>query len=144
VLTKHGMFPDFREKVARLAPIADAVIPVRALPLPGLEGTAGLDELVLATTRLIPEATRSAFIAAQRIDLEWKSTDAHKIVVSSAALAAAAAVVPLPFADAVAIVPIQIGMITIISLRFGIEGSPGASTAASPPRLPAASSSASW
>jgi uncharacterized protein (DUF697 family)/GTP-binding protein EngB required for normal cell division len=122
VLTKHGMFPEFREEVARLAPMADAVIPVRSLPMPGLEGTAGLDELVLATTHLLPDATRSAFIAAQRIDLKLKSTDARKIVWSSAALAATAAAVPLPFSDAVAIVPIQIGMITGISLRFGIEG----------------------
>jgi len=122
VLTKHGMFPEFTAEVARLAPMADAVIPVRALPIPGLDGTAGLDELVLATTRLLPEATRSAFIAAQRIDLKLKSTDARKIVWSSAALAGTAAAVPLPFSDAVAIVPIQIGMITGISLRFGIEG----------------------
>lgn len=122
VLTKHGMFPEFAAEVTRLAPMADAVIPVRALPIPGLDSTAGLDELVLATTRLLPEATRSAFIAAQRIDLKLKSTDARKIVWSSAALAATAAAVPLPFSDAVAIVPIQIGMITGISLRFGIEG----------------------
>ena len=116
VLTKHGMFPEFAAEVTRLAPMADAVIPVRALPIPGLDSTAGLDELVLATTRLLPEATRSAFIAAQRIDLKLKSTDARKIVWSSAALAATAAAVPLPFSDAVAIVPIQIGMITGISL----------------------------
>jgi uncharacterized protein (DUF697 family)/GTP-binding protein EngB required for normal cell division len=123
VLTKHGMFPEFTEEVGHLAPMADAVISVRALPMPGLDGTAGLDELVLATTRLLPEATRSAFIAAQRIDLKLKSADARKILWSSAALAATAAAVPLPFSDAVAIVPIQIGMITGISLRFGIEGS---------------------
>lgn len=122
VLTKHGMFPEFAGEVARLAPMADAVIPVRALPMRGFEGTAGLDELVLATTRLLPDATRSAFIAAQRIDLKLKAADARKIVLSSAALAATAAAVPLPIADAVAIVPIQIGMITGISLRFGIDG----------------------
>ena len=122
VLTKHGMFPEFAEEMTRLASMADAVIPVRALRMTGLDGTAGLDELVLATTRLLPEATRSAFIAAQRIDLELKRTDARKIVWSSAALAATAAAVSLPFSDAVAIVPIQIGMITGISLRFGIEG----------------------
>lgn len=122
VLTKHGLFPEFVAEATGLAPIADAVIPVRALPMPGFDSTAGLDELVLATTRLLPEATRSAFIAAQRVDLKLKSTDARKIVWSSAALAATAAAVPLPFSDAVAIVPIQIGMITGISLRFGIEG----------------------
>jgi uncharacterized protein (DUF697 family) len=121
VLTKHGMFPEFQAEVAKLAPMADAIVPVRALPMRGFPNSAGLTELVQTTFRLLPDAIRSAFVAAQNIDFELKASDARKIVRVAAAAAGGAAAIPLPFSDAVTIVPIQIGMIVGISLRFGIS-----------------------
>jgi uncharacterized protein (DUF697 family)/GTP-binding protein EngB required for normal cell division len=120
VLTKHGMFPEFLDEVAKIAPNADAFIPVRALPMNRLPDVHGLQELVEATFRLVPEGVRSAFVAAQKVDFKLKASDAQKIITGSAAAAAAAAIIPLPFSDAITIVPIQIGMIVGISVRFGI------------------------
>jgi uncharacterized protein (DUF697 family)/GTP-binding protein EngB required for normal cell division len=122
VVTKHGMFPEFQEEIAKLAPMADAIVPVRALPMRGFSSTAGLTELVQATFRLLPSAVQSAFVAAQNIDFEMKTADARKIITGAASAAGAAAAIPLPFSDAVTIVPIQVGMIVGISLRFGVEG----------------------
>lgn len=121
-LTKHGMFPEFTEEVAKLAPEADALVPVRALPMRNLPGTAGLETLVQESFRLLPEAVRSAFVAAQTVDLDLKAADSRKIITGAASAAAGAAVIPLPFSDAVTLVPIQIGMIVGVSIRFGISG----------------------
>lgn len=128
VLTKHGLFPEFREKVAELADKADAIVPVRARPmLPGFPDVSGLEELVQATFRLLPDATRDAFVAAQQVDLRLKQSAARKIIVGAATAAGTAAAVPLPFSGAIVIVPIQIGMILGISAQFGICGSKKAS-----------------
>jgi uncharacterized protein (DUF697 family) len=122
-LTKHGMFPEFLDEVTRLAPSADAIIPVRALPMRGFPGIHGLGELVGATFRLLPDGVRSAFVSAQTIDFEMKAADARKIITGASAAAGLAALIALPFSDAITIVPIQVGMIVGISVRFGIDGS---------------------
>lgn len=122
VLTKHGMFPEFEEEVAKLVPSADAIVPVRALAMRGFPNTLGLPELVQTTFRLLPSAVQSAFVAAQTVDVEMKIADARKIITGTASAAGAAAAIPLPFSDAITLVPLQIGMIVGISLRFGIEG----------------------
>lgn len=121
VLTKHSTFPEFQDEVAKLAPMADPIVPVRALPMPGFPDTAGLPDLVHATFRLLPDAVKSAFVAAQMVDSELKAADARKMIVGASTAAAFAAAVPLPFSDAITLISIQIGMIVSISLRFGIE-----------------------
>ena len=122
VVTKHGLFPDFAAAVRKLAPTADAVVPVRALGMPNFPATFGLEDLARATFRLLPEAAGNAFVAAQSVDFGMKAAVARKIIASAATAAAGAAAAPLPFSDAIAIAPIQIGMIVSISLRFGIDG----------------------
>lgn len=122
VVTKHGMFPEFQDEIAKLAPLADAVVSVRALPMRGFPDTAGLEDLVQTTFRLLPDAVRSAFVAAQNIDFGLKAAAARKIISSAAASAGVAAAIPLPFSDAIMIVPIQVSMFLGISFCFGIEG----------------------
>jgi uncharacterized protein (DUF697 family) len=90
--------------------------------MPGFQDTCGLEELVRATFRVVPEGVRSAFVAAQTVDLDLKAADARKIILTATGLAASAAAVPLPFSDAITIVPIQLGMIIGISMRFGFDG----------------------
>lgn len=124
VVTKHGMDPDFADEVPDLfrsenVPI-EAVIPVRAKPIMGQQEV-GLAELVRGTFRILPKAVQGAFSAAQQIDLDMKISSSWTCVHTAATAAATAAAIPLPFADAIALVPIQIGMVVAISLRFGIE-----------------------
>ena len=126
VITKARADEGFRAEVQRLLPVAKNVVCVRALSerfddadlmLPPM----GLEELVDATAELIPEAVLRAFAAAQKASLELKTKAAHKVVVAAAAAATAAGAVPIPFADAVLLVPIQVGMLAGISATFGIE-----------------------
>jgi hypothetical protein len=122
VLTKHGLFPGFLSEVERIVPGANAIIPVRALPMGGFPEAYGLEELVRETFRLVPDGVRAAFVASQTIDMSLKATDARKIIATASLMAGAAASIPLPFSDAITIVPIQLGMIVGISVRFGIGG----------------------
>ena len=120
---------EFYEKIKEAAPSARNVVRVLAQDIVEdgeIEKKAyGLNDLTEATYKLIPEALQSAFASAQRINLELKKKDAKKAIASSAAAAATACVVPLPFADAVALAPIQIGMLASITHIMGLEVSTG-------------------
>jgi uncharacterized protein (DUF697 family) len=85
----------------------------------------GLLDLVEVTMEVIPEGQKKAFAAAQRISIEQKAKQAQKVVVVASTTAAAAAATPIPFSDAVAIVPVQIGMLAGISACFGLDVSRG-------------------
>jgi uncharacterized protein (DUF697 family) len=93
--------------------------------MPNFAGTFGLTDLVQATFHLLPDAVRSAFVAAQKVDGEMKAADCRKVIAGAVTAAAAAALIPLPFSDAITIVPIQIGMVIGITMRFGIEVNSG-------------------
>ncbi|MEU6414718.1 DUF697 domain-containing protein [Microbispora sp. NPDC046933] len=80
----------------------------------------GLDELLPATFHVVPEAARSALVAAQRIDLSRKREKATRIVRNSVAAAAAIGATPIPFSDAVLLVPNEIHMIARITAAYGL------------------------
>lgn len=96
-----------------------SIVPVRAVP--GARGTtAGLSDLTVATYASLPEAHRAAFAAAQKVNRELNREVAEECISAGVAAAAAAAVVPIPFADAIAIAPIQAGMLLGICNAFGL------------------------
>lgn len=125
VITKARQDDGFHAEVQRLLPKTRNVVRVRAIEekfdelvtLPPM----GLDKLVEATHELLPEGIRAAWIAAQRVKLEQKKKQAHRVVAGAAASAAAAAAVPIPFTGALVLVPIQIGMLASISVIFGLD-----------------------
>lgn len=125
VITKARSDQGFRAEVQRLLPQAANVVRVRALRERLDDGhvipAMGLTDLVEATMELIPEAFQRAFAAAQKASLDHKKNGAHKVVVGAAATAGGIGAVPIPFADAAALVPIQIGMIAGISKVFGLD-----------------------
>ncbi len=101
VLTK-AIGPDsFEATVKELLPRAKNVIRVLAEKWGDHHPPFGLLELIPATYDLLPEATKNAFDAAQRIDLERKRGRALQAVTAAAATAAAAAAVPVPGVDAI-------------------------------------------
>lgn len=81
----------------------------------------GLEVLLEHTFRAAPEGARAALNAAQQIDLERKRAGSKDIVNQHAAAAAAAAFVPVPFADMAAMAPIQISMIARIAVLWGVN-----------------------
>lgn len=81
----------------------------------------GLGELVAETLTLSPEDDKDAFRIAQRLNLPWKRELARPVITGAAGLAAAAAATPIPIADAVALAPIQLGMMGRIATIYDLE-----------------------
>lgn len=81
----------------------------------------GLGELVTETLTLSPENEKDAFRIAQRLNLPWKREMARPIINGAAGLAAAAAATPIPVADAIALAPIQLGMMGRIAAIYDLE-----------------------
>lgn len=129
VLTKARKNSPFLEQARALLPRARQVVAVRALPerieeldadLPPM----GLDALIEATAQYIPESQQRAYANAlstrNQKALEVKKRAEIEVNIA-AGLAASAAAAPIPFSDAVALVPIQVGMIAKIGITFGME-----------------------
>jgi len=129
VVTKARADQGFRAEVQRLLPLAKNVIRVRAIleelddghSLPPM----GLVELVQLTMELFPEGQKRAFVAAQKADLALKRQRSHLIVGTTAASAAGVCVIPIPFADAALIVPMQVAMVAGITATYGLSLSEG-------------------
>ncbi len=125
VITKANADKGFRAEVLKLLPTVGNAVRVRAIE-EELDGgiilpPMGLHDLVDLTMQVVPEGLKRAFAAAQKIDIELKKTQSHAIVVGAAVSAAAMGAVPIPFSDAVAILPIQFGMLAGISATFGLS-----------------------
>ncbi len=116
--TVQDLLPDARN-VVRVNSLAQAFDGGVAIPAHGLEN------LVSVTMEVLPDGQKNAFAAAQRISLQQKVNQAHIAIAAASTLAATAAAVPIPFSNAVAIVPIQITMLATISASFGLDLSRG-------------------
>ena len=129
VITKSRSDQGFRDTVRALLPTVRNVARVRALAEVDDEGHAlaprGLGELIELTSTLVPEAQKTAFAAVQRVNLALKRARAQRYVVAAATTAATIGAVPIPFADALALVPVQVGMLAGISVAFGLPVGPG-------------------
>lgn len=127
VITKIRNDDGFEAIVRNLLPEAKDVVRVRALQETFDDGhmmpPERLESLVEATSELIPEASEWAWASAQKVNLDEKKKAAHKAVMKAAAVATAVGATPIPAADAVALVPIQITMLVTISKIFGIDPS---------------------
>jgi uncharacterized protein (DUF697 family) len=123
VLTKAGMAPAFKDKVAELLPGVRDVVRVRAAPIV-IEGQAfppmGLDELLRATEAAIPDAVETAWHVASR-NLTAMLAKAETTVRRASAAAGAAGATPIPIADAAGVFGIQVGMIVAVSLQMGVK-----------------------
>lgn len=132
VITKSRSDNGFSAEVRKTLPSAAAVVSVRALSetLDEDEDSLvlkpkGLDNLIMATATLLPEAKKRAYAnalnsrhaSATRLKIE----QAEKEVLIAATAAGAVAAVPIPFSDAVGLVPIQVGMLAKIGITFGME-----------------------
>lgn len=125
VITKSRSDQGFKATVQELLPQTRNVVRVRALAEELDEGQLlapmGLTDLVDLTLEVLPESFRLAFIAAQKACIQQKKNSAHKIVAASVATATAAGAAPIPFSDAIILVPIQVGMLAGISSAFGLD-----------------------
>lgn len=125
VITQAMANKSFKNTVQELLPQVRNVVRVRAkefnfkeegykLPIMGLK------DLVNLTMEVVPEGQKKAFVAAQAIDLDLKTYKAHGIVAAAAVAAGGIGATPVPFTDAIAIIPIQVGMLANITAVWGL------------------------
>lgn len=139
VITKSRSDNGFREQVRAALPTAKAVVSVRAIP-EQIEDDGevislkekGINELITETAKLLPDAKQRAYANAlnsrHTAATKLKIQQAEREVNIAATAAAAAGATPIPFADAVLLVPIQVGMLAKIGITFGMETSTTALT----------------
>jgi len=124
VITKALADDGFSQKIRDFFSFSANIVRVNSVPCVldcGINiPISGLEELVNSTVQVIPESQKRAFVAAQKISLDMKINQAHKIVTTAATAAGAAATTPVPFSGAAAIVPIQTAMLAKISIIFGL------------------------
>lgn len=101
------------------------VVPVLAQDCPiDEEYTArafGLDKLLTVMTASLPDELQKTLQYVQKASLKSKIDAAQKIVAGFVTAAAGEAAVPVPFSDAVMLIPTQISMIASITVVFGID-----------------------
>src|SRR5215470_8229544 len=81
----------------------------------------GLQDLLDATFRVAPQGVAAALTAAQKIDMGRKRAAANKAIGVAVTAAGAAGATPIPFSDAVVLVPIQLPMMARISHIYDIK-----------------------
>ncbi|MGN0438353.1 MAG: YcjF family protein [Lachnospiraceae bacterium] len=80
----------------------------------------GVDTLVEITAQIVPESAQKAWCNAQKASLELKCNKAQTLVCTTAAASFGEGYIPLPFSDALALVPTQLAMLAGITAIFGI------------------------
>ncbi len=90
-----------------------------------LKSSLGLEELVDETKKCLPDAVRNHFLRVQKIKIQKRKQamiDESKTIIHIASGAAGGVgLIPIPFSDAIAIAPIQAGMIYKMNDAFGME-----------------------
>ncbi|WP_240644030.1 GTPase [Antribacter gilvus] len=81
----------------------------------------GLDELLTKTFDLTPEDSRDALRVAQQLSLPLKREMCRRVIAAAAAASTAAAIQPIPVADALLIAPIQFRMMGKIAAYYGLD-----------------------
>lgn len=81
----------------------------------------GVDLLIEITAQVVPEGAQKAWCNAQKASIKMKTERAQKLVMTTAAASFGEGYMPLPFSDAIALVPTQLAMLAGITAIFGIN-----------------------
>ncbi len=85
-------------------------------------GARGITELIERTNELLPEAIRLNEVAVADFRLKQKRKQANAVTATATAAAATVGAVPIPFADAAILTPLELGVIKIISKIYNVPG----------------------
>ncbi len=81
----------------------------------------GLQELVRATFEVVPDSVKRALVNAQGVDIDLKVKAAKKYLKGYIVSAAATGALPVPWADAPALIANEIAMCVHLTVTFGID-----------------------
>ena len=81
----------------------------------------GLEELIKTMSESLPSELQETLQDAQRVSLESKKKRAQVVVATTVATSFGAGFAPIPFSDAVVLVPTQVTMIAAITTIYGFN-----------------------
>ncbi|WP_369685842.1 YcjF family protein [Helicobacter pylori] len=85
----------------------------------------GLEELVAETEKCLSDAIKNHFLRVQKVKIQERKQamieECKTIIHVASGLAGTAGAIPIPFSDALAIAPIQAGMIYKMNDAFGMD-----------------------
>lgn len=81
----------------------------------------GVDTLIEITAQIIPDSAQKAWCNAQKASIKLKCDRAQTLVTTTAVASFGEGYIPLPFSDALALVPTQLAMLGGITAIFGIN-----------------------
>ena len=81
----------------------------------------GLDTLIDVMSEVLPNELQDTLQNIQKVSLESKKKHARAVIATAVAASFGEGFAPVPFADAFMLVPIQISMITSITVIFGLD-----------------------
>lgn len=123
----RGIAPDTQQFLSYIQSLALPIVTGRPVPVCAIGdpfiGTRsfGLTELLAVTRDAAPEGVRAALAAAQRIDPHMKRQQALVAVGTAVAASAGIAAVPIPVADAPALVAVQTAMMSKIAKIYNVD-----------------------
>lgn len=132
VVTQTPFKPDIGfppDVVEFLRFLADADLPIvskEPIPVAAVDdhflGTKahGLDRLVEVSITAAPKGVAPALVAAQRIDLERKRSEANGAITLATVTATGIGATPIPMTDAALLAPVQLGMMRKVASIYGI------------------------
>lgn len=125
VLTQAYM--DFQDDAAQMREIVKNNIPEVSDCIPvvaerrGANPRSGIEDLVYATNRVLPDAVCQSFINAQMASIDLKIKAARKLVRNYSISAAGTGAAPIPFSDAPLLIAAEVSMMAHIAVTFGID-----------------------
>lgn len=123
VLTQAFGEEEMARKVRALAVPNDGVVSVMAEPkaignIP--IAASGISELIETSIKLLPAAQKAAFVAAQKARWDLKERAVVTRINVAASAAAGSALIPVPLAHSLALLPIQVALLVDINRQLGL------------------------
>ncbi len=81
----------------------------------------GLEAIVDATIKALPDAKKAVFVVAQNVDLKQKDATSKNIILNSTGMAFFVGFSPIPFSDALLLLPIQYRLLSQLAMIYEVD-----------------------
>ncbi|MBP1042659.1 50S ribosome-binding GTPase [Vagococcus sp. BWB3-3] len=106
--------------------IQEMTLTVKDIVILCAEGTAeqeayGLDDLIVATSNVLPDSIQTSFMNAQKVSRDLKDKQARRVIDGVVLTTFGQGFIPIPFSDAPILIASQTGMLAKITSVYGIK-----------------------
>lgn len=117
----RGLFEKQKSFSGRLRDVIPVVASIFVINDDAYAAPAGITELIDATFELLPEGFKAAEEDVARFKLNRKRALSQGVVSASTAAASVIGAIPLPFADALILAPLETTMVNALSRIYGMD-----------------------